>query len=272
MNDSSKDAAKKDPALESNSMLLTITGPFLNFLAAHNERKLENSDKLEALKTNVFWPFAIAGGFLLGLGIAGGHAFMSGKIDKQAIEAAEVSNPRDGRRGLRRELAGDKPKPSQVGGGVVEATISPEARRGALRTASAALGLGTLLACTGAAATVKFTFWYLKVDTVEEFAGHVRSHLPESMQRFSKNSGISEKREAFSTWFRDSSGVGAWMDRQEKERRERAALAAALHMEKSGAMTAMEKAEESERLANEALVASGPVAQARSLVRRTTGL
>jgi hypothetical protein len=39
------------------------------------------------------------------------------------------------------QVAGDKP--------LVE-KISPEARRAAVRTASAALGLGTLLACTGA--------------------------------------------------------------------------------------------------------------------------
>jgi hypothetical protein len=38
-------------------------GPFLNFLALHEQRKLENSDKLESLKIT-FWPFAVAGGFL----------------------------------------------------------------------------------------------------------------------------------------------------------------------------------------------------------------
>ena len=38
--------------------------------------------------------------------------------------------------------------------------ITPEARRAALRTASAALGLGTLLACSGAAACVAWTRWY----------------------------------------------------------------------------------------------------------------
>lgn len=52
-------------------------GPFLNFLALHNERKLENPEKFERLRTT-FWPFAVAGGFLFGLGIAGGNAFMSG--------------------------------------------------------------------------------------------------------------------------------------------------------------------------------------------------
>jgi hypothetical protein len=38
-------------------------GPFLNFLALHEQRKQENSEKLEALKMT-FWPFAVAGGFL----------------------------------------------------------------------------------------------------------------------------------------------------------------------------------------------------------------
>ena len=39
------------------------TGPFLNFLALHEQRKLENPERLESLKMT-FWPFAVAGGFL----------------------------------------------------------------------------------------------------------------------------------------------------------------------------------------------------------------
>ena len=48
------------------SLALSVTvraGPFLNFLALHEQRKQENSERLEALKMT-FWPFAVAGGFL----------------------------------------------------------------------------------------------------------------------------------------------------------------------------------------------------------------
>jgi len=38
-------------------------GPFLNFLALHEQHKQANSEKFEALKMT-FWPFAVAGGFL----------------------------------------------------------------------------------------------------------------------------------------------------------------------------------------------------------------
>mmetsp|Transcript_17065 Transcript_17065/g.27410 ORF Transcript_17065/g.27410 Transcript_17065/m.27410 type:complete len:277 (+) Transcript_17065:165-995(+) len=276
MVDSSKDAATKtQEAGGSNSVLLIITGPFLRFLSRNEQRKLEDPDKpdkLQELKIT-FWPFAVAGGLLLGLGVAGGSAFMSGKIDKDAIEAAEKTNPRDGRRGLRRVLAGDKSVPQTAAGEiaakVAAENISPEHRRAALRTAAASLGLGTVLAFTGAAVCVKFTTWYLEVNTAEEFSDYMRARLPASLQGFNQNIQLKERGQAFNVWFRDTLGVGEWMDKQESLRRERAAVADLEAQYKSSALTPAEAEAEKARI--EAHL-EGPVARARSLVRRATGL
>jgi hypothetical protein len=48
-------------------------------------------------------------------------------------------------------------------------------RQAAVRTAATALGLGTVLALSGAAVLIRTTTWYLQVNSAEEFGAYLRS-------------------------------------------------------------------------------------------------
>eukprot|EP00802_Teleaulax_amphioxeia_P020834 Tamp_21136.p2 GENE.Tamp_21136~~Tamp_21136.p2 ORF type:complete len:116 (+),score=28.77 Tamp_21136:808-1155(+) len=114
--------------------------------------------------------------------------------------------------------------------------------------------------------------WYLQVNTAEEFADEMRKRLPTRMATFNASLRLKERGNSLGEWFRESLGVGAWMERQEVQRRERAAKLLQEQLEKSGAMTSSEIANATQQADAEAVAAAGPVARARGLVRRTTGL
>uniref|UniRef100_A0A7S4K255 Transmembrane protein 242 n=1 Tax=Guillardia theta TaxID=55529 RepID=A0A7S4K255_GUITH len=187
-----------------NSALLFLTSPILKFLVDRQQADQANTHQSQEDKKIVFWPFAVAGGVLFGLGIYGGHAFMSGKINSSAAESeAPVASHK--KLNFQSKLA-EKP-------------ISPENRRLALRTASAALGLGTLLACSGAFVCVKLTYWYLGINNAQDFAAYMRSRLPSQLGQVTSYTKIVEKKESLTTWFREELGMGKYLDDKECQRR-----------------------------------------------------
>lgn len=100
----------------------------------------------------------------------------------------------------------------------------------------------------------------------------MRARLPGKVGRFTCGLQLDERRQGLSLWFRDTLGVAAWVEKQEQQRRKRALKAAEEELSKSGALTQDEMEAERARIAAEKLSEQGPVAKARGLVRRSTGL
>eukprot|EP00288_Rhodomonas_lens_P002589 CAMPEP_0177717846 /NCGR_PEP_ID=MMETSP0484_2-20121128/15260_1 /TAXON_ID=354590 /ORGANISM="Rhodomonas lens, Strain RHODO" /LENGTH=253 /DNA_ID=CAMNT_0019229969 /DNA_START=35 /DNA_END=796 /DNA_ORIENTATION=+ len=208
---------------EPRPFLVVLTGPVLNFLAAQEQKRIERGESDE--KRISFWPFAVAGIGLFGLGIAGGNAFMSGSVsagEEVADAAAQQQQQQQQQQAKpgRRRAGAESLKPQPATPTVkVEQVVSEANRKGAVRAAGASLALGTLLACTGAAILVKATQHYLEVKDAAEFAAYMRSKLPDRARAVTEAVNLEAKKSGLSDWFRTSLGVAKYVEDKETARR-----------------------------------------------------
>eukprot|EP00286_Rhodomonas_abbreviata_P022512 CAMPEP_0181301748 /NCGR_PEP_ID=MMETSP1101-20121128/7596_1 /TAXON_ID=46948 /ORGANISM="Rhodomonas abbreviata, Strain Caron Lab Isolate" /LENGTH=265 /DNA_ID=CAMNT_0023407087 /DNA_START=32 /DNA_END=829 /DNA_ORIENTATION=+ len=252
---------------EQKPFLLVLTGPVLNFLAAQEQKRAIQGEVVEEKKI-VFWPFAVAGISLFGLGVAGGHAFMSGSVKEQAPGGGEAKPAEAQPKGRVRVRHGAKPQGQQAqqplptlqsmaqglreGATAQAQEISVDSRRSAVRAASMSLGLGTLLALSGAAVLVKCTQWYLGVETAHEFAEVMRSKLPGQHKAVTRAMDLEVKKSSFMGWFRETMGVSAFIEARESDRRVKQLQG----LWERGVLTEREFKEERRRLEEEGLLHS----------------
>eukprot|EP00960_Hanusia_phi_P035103 751489-Hanusia_phi.AAC.2 len=123
---------------------------------------------------------------------------MSGKINSAAVEGEAQAA---GQRAMKNTL--------NFQSKLVEKPITPENRRLAVRTASAA----------GAFICVKLTYWYLGINNAHDFAEYMRSRLPTQLGQVTSYAKIVEKKESLTSWFREELGMGKYLEDKECQRR-----------------------------------------------------